>query len=220
MSDQAQPGLVVPTLCLVTDLAVIGNNTSRLLDAVSIAVEHGVNMVQIRAPELSDAGFGALVGSLSSAIDGRALTIVNPSGRDVVRYAGVDGVQLTENATLSVAAVRQLYGGATLVGRSVHSISGARDARASGADYLVLGTIFPSATHPGGETHGAEIIHRTVSETRLPVMGIGGIDVENVVEVMRAGASGIAVVRSILGAADPGAAARELWEAMEGVQAD
>ena len=220
MSDQAQPRLATPTLCLVTDLAVVGNSTSRLLDAVSIAVEHGVNMVQIRAPELSDAEFGVLVGSLSSAVGGRALTIVNPSRRDVVRYAGVDGVQLTENATLSVAAARQLYGGATLVGRSVHSISGARDAKASGADYVVLGTIFPSATHPGGETHGAEIIHRVVSETRLPVMGIGGIDVENVGDVMRAGAGGIAVVRSILGAADPGAAARELWEAMEGVQAD
>ncbi len=106
------------------------------------------------------------------------------------------------------------------IGRSVHSISSARDAKASGADYVVLGTIFPSATHPGGETHGAEIIHRVVSETRLGVMGIGGIDVENVGEVMRAGACGIAVVRSILGAADPGAAAQELWEAMVDTLAD
>ena len=92
---------------------------------------------------------------------------------------------------------------------------GAQGAKISGADFLVLGTIFPSASHPGGDWHGTDIIEKVVHETRLPVVGIGGINVANVAEVMMAGACGVAVVRSILGSSEPGAAARELREALD-----
>ena len=215
MSDQTRPRLATPTLCLVTDLAVAGNSIPRLVETVSIAVENGVNMVQIRAPELPDAEFEALVDGISASIRGRALTIVNPSIRSLAEFTGVDGVQLSENARVSVAEARKLYGDSALVGRSVHSITGAAKAIASGADFLVLGTIFPSATHPGGHWHGPDIIRRIASETNLPVIGIGGLTVENVPQVIDAGACGVAVVRSILGAADPATAARELREALE-----
>lgn len=91
---------------------------------------------------------------------------------------------------------------------------GARGAKESGADFVVLGTIFPSGTHPGGETHGPGIVRRIVDETGLDVIGIGGITSTNVDEVMREGACGVAVIRSILGAVDPGLATKELMAAM------
>ena len=96
----------------------------------------------------------------------------------------------------------------------MHSVEGANAARAAGVDYVVLGTIFASASHPGGQWHGTEIISEVCAETRLPVIGIGGITVENAAEVMKAGATGVAVVRSILGAADPRVAAGELREVL------
>ena len=125
-------------------------------------------------------------------------------------------MQLAETAVMTVSEVREVYGDSTLVGRSVHSIEGANAARAAGVDYVVLGTIFASESHPGGQWHGTEIISEVFAATRLPVIGIGGITVGNAAEVMKAGATGVAVVRSILGAADPRAAARELREVLDG----
>lgn len=210
-----RPRIPFPTLCLVTDLSVVENDVTRLLDAVSDAVDGGVNMVQIRAPELSEPEFDGLVSTLAEAIGGRAITIVNPSGRAKRLYRGIDGVQLSENALSNIADVRALYGKEALIGRSVHSVGAARDAAHSGADYLILGTIFASKSHPGGAWHGSEIIRQVTSDSELPIIGIGGITVENVGEVMRAGAHGIAVIRAVLGATNPGTAAGELRQAID-----
>ena len=215
MTAKASPRLPTPTLCLVTDLGLFGHDVPRLTEAVSDAVDGGVNMVQIRDPELDQAEFEVLAHKIAVSVGSRALTIVNPSRRRISWIEGVDGVQLAENAVMTVSEARSVYGESMLVGRSVHSVEGANAARAAGADYLVLGTIFPSASHPGGQWHGTEIVGDVSAETELPVIGIGGITVENVAVVMKAGASGVAVVRSILGVADPRAAAYELRKVLE-----
>ena len=215
MSEQAQLRRTpFPALCLVTDLHVVDNCSTRLADAVSSAVENGVNMVQIRTPHLIAAEFDHLVDGIVRTVDEKALTIVNPSHRAITRYEGVDGVHLPENSTVPVSLVRELYGETVVIGRSIHDLDGVRSAKVSGLDYVVLGTIFPSESHPGGAWHGVEIISQVANETHLPVLGIGGITTENVGSVMSAGAHGIAVVRSILGAVDPGDATRELMEAL------
>ncbi len=215
MTHRASPRLPTPTLCLVTDLGLFGQDIPSLVEAVSRAVDGGVNMVQIRDPELSEAEFGVLVHKIATSVGGRTITVVNPSRRRISKIEGADGVQLAENAAMSVPDVRGMYGDSMLVGRSVHSVEGAHVAQAGGADFLVLGTIFPSASHPGGRWHGTDIISEVADETRLPVIGIGGIDIDNAAEVMKAGATGVAVVRSILGAADPRLAARELREVLD-----
>ena len=216
MSDSHRLILPTPTpaLCLVTDLGVVGHDVSLLTDAVSQAVDGGVNMVQIRAPEIPNDEFDGLVDRVTRAVSQRALVIVNPSGREIKRYAGVDGVQLSEVAGNRVWQTREIYGERSLVGRSVHSVASAIAARDSGADFLVLGTIFPSTTHPGGVSHGVDIVNRVVRETELPVIGIGGISADNAGKIIRHGAAGVAVVRSILSASDPAEAAREMIEAM------
>ncbi len=215
MSDNAPARLPIPTLCLVTDLGLFGHDVSSLTDAVSSAVDGGVNMVQIRDPKLSEADFGFLVRKIAVAVGNRAIVIVNPSRRRIPQIEDIDGVQLAENATMTVSGVRDIFGDTSLVGRSVHSIEGAVAARSADADYLILGTIFPSGSHPGGRWHGTDIIRVVSTGTGLPVIGIGGIDVENAAVVMKAGATGVAVVRSVLGAADPRIAARELREVLD-----
>lgn len=215
MTEKAFPRLPTPILCLVTDLGLFGRDVQRLTEAVSSAVDGGVNMVQIRDPELDQAEFEVLAHKIAVIVGSRALTVVNPSRRRISMIEGVDGVQLAETAAMTVSEVRRIYGDSTLVGRSVHSIEGANKAKAAGADYLILGTIFPSASHPGGQWHGTDIISDVSADTQLPVIGIGGITVENASDVMNAGAKGVAVVRSILDAADPRLAARELREVLD-----
>ena len=214
------PRLPNPTLCLVTDLGVVGGDVGRLTERVFIAVENGVNMVQIRAPDLGDDEFGRLVEEVVQMVAGLALTIVNPSSRCLLPHPDIDGVQLPENARASIDEVRRVYGVSALVGRSVHSSDSARQAYTAGADFVVFGTVFPSATHPGGNVQGVDNLKRAAKEPGMPVIGIGGISVENAGDVMAAGALGIAVVRSILGASEPAAATRDLLDAMMVASAD
>ena len=214
MIEPTGPRLSTPILCLVTDLGVVDGDVSLLSNRVSIAVEHGVNMVQVRAPNIDGSDFDGLVERVVDAVQARALTIVNPSRRQISDYANVDGFQLAENTTVTISQIRDIFGSGPLVGRSIHSLDGALSAAASGVDYLLLGTIFPSGSHPGGTVHGSSIIRRVTEKTDVPVIGIGGISARNVGEVIASGARGIAVVRSILGATDPALATRELLEAM------
>lgn len=220
MFETARSRLPSLTLCLVTDLGVVGGDVGRLSERVSVAVENGVNMVQIRAPHLGEDEFGRLVEEIVQTVAGRVLTIVNPSSRRLLPYPDIHGVQLPENARASIDDVRRFLGVSALVGCSVHSSDSARQAYTAGADFVVFGTVFPSATHPGGDVQGIDSVRRVTSEAKLPVIGIGGISVENAGDVMAAGARGIAVVRSILGAPDPATATRELIDAMLDARAD
>ena len=220
MCETARSDLPNPTLCLVTDLGVVGGDSGRLTERISIAVENGTNMVQIRAPDLGEDEFSRLVEEIVQAVAGRALTIVNPSSRRLLPYPDTDGVQLPQNALISIDEVRRICGVSVLVGRSVHSLDGVRQAYTSGTDFVVFGTVFPSATHPGSDVQGVGGVRRVTSEAKLAVIGIGGITVENAGSVMAAGAHGVAVVRSILGASDPATATRDLLDAMMGASAD
>jgi thiamine-phosphate diphosphorylase len=180
-------------------------------------------MVQLREKDLPG---GLLLKSaidIREAIAGRALLIVNERV-DVALAARSHGVQLGEEA-LPIGSVRQFAGSHVLIGRSVHSIESARQAVADGADFLVAGTMYATRSHPGAEPIGPSLVRNIArlqagTSNPLPVIGIGGITVENVGEVMGAGASGVAVITSILASADPKAEATRLKNAMLGAWPD
>ncbi len=146
------------------------------------------------------------------AIGGRAKLIVNGNA-GVALAAGAVGVQLGEDK-LPVSAARKTLGVGALIGRSVHSGPAASRAETDGADFLVVGTMFPSRSHPGRVSAGTDLMRRISRNCRLPLIGIGGITPENAPEVIEAGASGVAVITSILAAPDPEAAAARLKEAI------
>ena len=120
---------------------------------------------------------------------------------DVALAVDADGVHLPSHS-LPISVAKKL-GGQLLVGRSVHSVEEAAAAETEGADYLVLGTIYGTASHPGREGSGPELIELVKARVQTPVYAIGGINASNAREVMNAGAHGIAVIRSILGTPDP-----------------
>ena len=157
-----------------------------------------------------------LAREVEQSIAGRALLIINERV-DVAAAMGADGVQLGEEALPTVEA-RRILGPAALIGRSVHSLEGARQAAAEGADFLVVGTMFASRSHPGEEPSGPELLGRIKAECSLPLLGIGGITAGNVGQVMDAGATGTAVISAILAAPDVELAARELKETMLAAQ--
>ncbi len=169
-------------------------------------------MVQLREKDMPPYELLRLAQRLRRITEGRALLIVNDRV-DVAMLSGADGVQLGETA-LDVADVRSLVGPDMLIGRSVHSEVGAVDAECQGADYLVLGTVFASASHPDGLVGGLDLVREVTQAVGIPVLGIGGITADNAAGVTNAGASGIAVITAITMAKDPSMAATVLMEAI------
>jgi thiamine-phosphate pyrophosphorylase len=101
-----------------------------------------------------------------------------------------------------------------ILGRSTHSLAQAREARDEGAGYIAVGSMFPTATKPDFQLVGPELIRKLRGEIRVPLIGIGGITLDNVADVIRAGADGVAVISAVCGAVDPVAATRRLLDAI------
>ncbi|MGE5743626.1 MAG: thiamine phosphate synthase [Gemmatimonadota bacterium] len=131
---------------------------------------------------------------------------------DVALAAGAIGVQLTGDS-LPVDAARKLRP-EWWIGRSVHSVAQARSAQAEGADYLLAGPVFETATHPGATPLGVAAL-RNIVALGHPVIAIGGIDPARVRDLARVGVYGVAAIRALWDAPEPGDATRAFLEALE-----
>jgi thiamine-phosphate diphosphorylase len=123
------------------------------------------------------------------------------------------GVQLGAGA-LDPADARRLDA-RWWIGVSVHDVTRARAAQAAGADYLVVGPVFPTRTHPGRRPLGLAGF-AAIARLGLPAIAIGGVTPARAGDLRTAGAHGVAAIRALWDAADPAAAAREIlgtWDA-------
>jgi thiamine-phosphate pyrophosphorylase len=131
---------------------------------------------------------------------------------DVALVAEVDGVHLGEGS-LTPGGVRALVGAAPWIGVSRHGVDEAAAAGEEGADYVFLGTIFPTDSHPGEEGAGLAAIEEACRRSLgLPILGIGGIGPEAAASLVATGAYGVAAIRGIWDAPDPGSAVRRYLE--------
>ena len=201
-----------PSLCVVTDRTLFPEGSSHMIRCVEAAVAGGVNIVQLRERDLPGAPLLELAQHLRRITQGTALLVVNER-LDVATACGADGVQLGE-AGMSVKAARAVVGDDMLIGRSVHSVDGAVTAEEQGADYLVAGTIFASRTHEGIDPAGPGLLTGIARRVHLPILGIGGISIDNIDRVIKAGATGAAVISAILGSDDPEHMAQDMMSKM------
>jgi thiamine-phosphate pyrophosphorylase len=197
---------------LITDRKLAGSEDA-LVEAVREAVAGGVSAVQLREKDLGPADLLTLARRLREATAGRAALVVNGS-LEVALGAGADGVHLPEAAPMIERPARPF-----VIGRSVHSREAAERTRGECSDYLIAGPVYETTSHPGTKPGGPELIEETSAAVALPVLAVGGITAGRVEEVMRSGASGIAVISAILGSSEPGEAARELRERADSVWA-
>jgi thiamine-phosphate pyrophosphorylase len=175
-------------------------------DVLEPAVRGGVDVVQLRAKDATDREILRAARPFRIACRRhRALFILNDRP-DLVEKCGADGVHVGRSDA-SVAEARELVGPERLVGISVSTFEELQDVE--GADYAGV-TAFATPTKEDAVAGGLELIRDAAAALTIPWVAIGGIDLDNVAEVVAAGAPGIAVVRAIRDAADPEAAAREL----------
>jgi thiamine-phosphate pyrophosphorylase len=198
-------GLGVPIVCLVTDRA---SCRGRLLEAVvGQAVAAGVNLVQLRDWSLSARELLDLGSALLDPVRACGAALVVNDRIDVAMALSADGVHLGRGS-LTVGQTRRLVGEQMLLGVSVHGEREAKEAEGEGADYLILGTVFETPSHPGRKGGGLGLVTEVAAAVKIPVVAIGGIDAGNAGAVFAAGASGVAVIRAIQSAADVTTATR------------
>lgn len=199
-------------LCLVTDRRVCPPD--ELPGRVSSAIAGGVDVVQLRDKEESGGALLELAKSLGNITRGSSILLVNERA-DVAIACGADGVQLGE-AAMPTAVVRAILPEGSIIGRSVHSVESATQAQASGADFLLVGTMFATRSHPGEEPSGPGLLERIRSAgVETPLLAIGGITADNIVQVMQAGANGVAVITAILASTNPEREASRIKSAMQ-----
>lgn len=128
---------------------------------------------------------------------------------DVALAVGAAGVQLGQGS-LAPEDARRLNAG-WWIGKSVHDLREAEAAHAGGADYLLVGPVFPTATHPDRQPLGLAPL-ADIAALGLPVVAIGGVTVERIPELRQAGVHGAAAIRALWDAADPAGIARRMLE--------
>jgi thiamine-phosphate pyrophosphorylase len=191
---------------LITDRARLRGRA--LEEVVSQAIDRGVNAVQLREKDLPGGELYDLAITLRAVTRGRSLLLINDR-LDVALAAGADVVHLPERS-VPLRKVRDFAGEACLIGRSVHSVEAAVAAERDGADYLIAGNVYETASKPGAPAAGLDLVRAIAESVRVPVVAIGGITAGRVPDVIAAGADGIAVIGAILAAPDPAAGARAL----------
>lgn len=188
--------------------------------ALDAALAGGVDMVQLRDPELDDDALLARAAAWRKICDSHdALLWVNDRP-DLALRAGADGVHVGQE-DMSVAAAREAGGPDLLVGLSTHTLEQFLLGVEAGADELSVGPVWETPTKPGRPAAGLEHIRAVAGlQPSVPWFAIGGIDGGNVDEVAQAGAERVVVVRAIREAADPGSAAAFLRAGLEEASVD
>lgn len=144
------------------------------------------------------------------ARDAGAVLLVNDR-LDVALTTAAHGVQLGRRS-LPVEVARALLGADGLIGYSAHRVREAVEAVEAGADFVVLGPVHATPSHPGRDGAGPGLVAEAVRVVAAPVLGIGGITPERVPELMAAGARGVAVLSGVWAASDPVSAAGRYLE--------
>lgn len=184
-----------------------------LEETVSAAVKAGVDLVQVREPGATSDELRELAASIKAVVEGRVPVLIN-GPVEIALELGLDGLHLPE-AGPKVSDIRKASSDRLLIGRSVHSVGAAVQAEADRVDYIQVGSMYPTSTHPGIKPAGIPLLREICEKVSLPVLAVGGITAEVVPELMNAGADGVAVISGILGSQDPAEATRKFREVLK-----
>lgn len=201
-------------LYAVTDRAWTGGQT--FLEQIESALKGGVTMVQLREKDMDEEIF------ISEAIITRKLChkynvpfIINDN-LNVALKSGADGVHVGIEDT-PVLEIRKKAGKDFIIGATAKTVEQAKIAEQSGADYLGIGAVFPSPTKTTAVRITKQQLYEIASSVSIPTVAIGGIGLNNILELKGGGMDGIALVSAIFGAKDIEAAAKLLKEKAEEV---
>lgn len=198
-----------PTLYVVLDRAAARGRS--LEDVLAAVIEGGCRMVQLRDKESPSGRLLPMAEQLLARARRAGVTFVVNDRVDLAVAVGADGVHLGQD-DLPARLARPLLRPGMVLGVSTHDVAQAHAARDAGADYVAVGAMFATTTKPDFQLVGPGLVRKLRPDIRVPLVGIGGITHDNVADVIRAGADGVAVISAVCGAPDPAVATRRFLD--------
>lgn len=190
-----------------------GEDPEPLLQA---ALSRGAGMVELRDREQPDVVIDRSANTFRRLGDVHSSLFIVNDDPYLGRRLSADGVHVGQE-DMAPAEAREILGPEAIIGLSTHSREQVEAAHEQPVDYISVGPIWETPTKEGRPATGLGLIGEAAEIATLPWFAIGGIDTENVGEVVAAGAERICVVRAIRDAADPRAAAESLLAAVDPV---
>ena len=164
---------------------------------VAQMIEGGVDLIQLRGKEKSISELMELSAELHELTVQSFTPLIVNDYAEIARQVPVEGVHVGQNDA-PIEIVRQKAAREILVGKSTHSLEQARSAQREGADYIGLGPVFATPTKPDYPAIGLHHIRRVHAEVNLPIFCIGGINIDNLQNVIDAGAKRVVMVSALL----------------------
>lgn len=194
-------------LYAVTDRAWVGKQT--LYQPVEAALKGGVTCVQLREKELDEAAFLQEARDICALCRQYGVPFIVNDNVDIAAACGADGVHVGQE-DMGAEEARRRVGENMILGVSVHTVEEARQAVRDGADYLGLGAVFPTGTKTDVDVMPGETLQAICAAADVPIVAIGGLNRDNILQLSGSGVDGAALVSAIFGAEDIEGACREL----------
>lgn len=183
----------------ILDLSYVDiRETEKVAEAM---IAGGVDLIQLRAKGHACAEIAKIAATLHRISVESGIPLIINDHPDIARIVPAEGVHVGQD-DLPIAKAREIAGPNCMVGKSTHSVDQAIHAFSEGADYIGFGPIFATPTKPDYRPIGLEAIRQVHEAVRIPIFCIGGIKLDNLPEVIEAGARRVAIVSGLLQAKD------------------
>lgn len=194
---------------LVTDTDMCPRE--KLIDVVGEAIRGGVTLIQLREKEISTREFYNEAVLLKELCKKNGVPLIINDRLDIALAVDADGIHVGQS-DMPIEVIRRILGRDKIIGLSAGNVHDAEEAVKGGADYLGVGAVFRTATKKDANDVGIEMLEKVRAAVKIPIVGIGGINSNNIEKLYGTGIDGVAVVSCIMASDDPYNAAKQLAE--------
>lgn len=184
-------------------------NGKTLYSQVELALKGGATMIQIREKDLDENTFLKEAEQIQSLCAKYCVPFIVNDNVELAVKIGADGVHVGQS-DMAAKDVRALIGKDKILGVSAQTVKQAIEAQKCGADYLGTGAIFPTGSKDDAQVLGVQTLKEICSAVNIPVVAIGGISKDNILELKKSGIAGVSVISAIFAQSDIVAATAEL----------
>lgn len=194
-------------LYVVTDRTWLGEKS--LVEQVELTIKAGATFIQLREKELSFDEFVKIAKEVKVVTDKYKIPFVINDNVEVALAVGADGIHVGQS-DMQAKNVRALIGDDKIIGVSAQTVEQAVKAEECGADYLGVGAVFSTSTKKDANSVSFDTLKEICNAVSIPVVAIGGISRNNILELGGSGVDGVAVISAIFAQPDISSAAAEL----------
>ncbi|AOH54015.1 thiamine-phosphate diphosphorylase [Peribacillus muralis] len=182
-----------------------------LFKIMSQSIAGGVSIVQLREKNTSSLSFYKKAAALKQVLNELSTPLIINDRVDIAIAVGAEGIHIGQD-DLPLSVVKQMVPGEMIIGVSVSTLEEALEAERNGADYLGVGSIFPTKTKQDATLMSIRDLEEICRSVSIPAVAIGGINAENISNLSDKGLAGAAVVSAIMNAENPKMASRSLLD--------